>query len=158
MHKTKKDEPFNPEKTTTQKEAEQYSITESVEIYPAGRSHILAIVKKRVPPKKKEYKRSQPRFTHVRQKGNPQDQTFVEYLADDNRKHIYEFPFQTAREFSHEERRELALSLLATLPRYLGKGDTMKTSYNFPVFLNTQDRNILKKKWRRYVKWRKQEA
>jgi len=129
-------------------------LIESVEVYPAGRGHILALVKKRIPPKTKKYKHKQPRFAHTRIQMNPEDLTITEYLSNGNRKHIYIFP--EGKQLQHQERQDLALSLLATLPtpRYLGKGETIKSS-KYPIFLSTQQRKILKQKWKRYIKWRK---
>lgn len=39
------------------------------------------------------------------------------------------------KELTHQEREDMALSLLAVLPRYLGKAKTMKHTTKFPVFL-----------------------
>jgi len=134
-------------------------ITESVEVYPAGRGHILAIIKKKTPPKTRKYKHPQPRFTHARIQMNPEDLVITEYLdSDESHKYIYLFP--QALQLSKQEREDLALSLLATLPstpRYLGKRKTMKPLDNFPVFLTQNQRQTLKKKWMRYTKWRKQQ-
>lgn len=147
---------INPLKETV----EAKPITESIKLYPAGRGKVLILTEKRVPPKPKNYKRHQARFGHLRIKSNPEDITITEYLQQDTyapRKHIYFFP--KAKQLSYKEREDLALTLLSTLPSiYLGtrgKGEPMKFTSKFPVFLSTRQRQILKQKWKRYIKWRK---
>lgn len=140
------------------------SITESVELYPAGRGKVLILTKKKILPKPRNYKHKQARFAHTRIKSNPKDITITEYLQTDTYapvKHIYLFP--EGKQLTHKEREDLALSLLATLPhytpRYLGESNPKKTPrklpHKFPVFLNTQQRQILKRKYKRYDRWRK---
>jgi len=66
---------------------------------------------------------------------NPEDFTITEYLdqkGNHNRKYIYLFPEK--KELTYQEREDMALSLLAVLPRYLGKATTMKSTTKFPVF------------------------
>lgn len=144
--------------TAAAEKPQEKPITEEVHIYPAGRGHVFITMKKRIPPKPRKYKRKQPRFAHARLQTNPEDITITEYLGTENRKHIYLFPAK--KQLTHQERRDLALSLLATLPRYtvpryLGRGNNNKTSVKYPVFLNQDDRATLKRKWKRYRKWRK---
>lgn len=132
-------------------------ITETVEIYPAGRGKILAIIKKSLPKKPKTYKRKNPRYNHMRIRMNPESLTITEYLNNsDGRKHIYIFP--QAYQLNYEERERFALALLLTLPRIRGMGNSMKLPTKFPVFLTTQQRKILKKEWRRYMKWRRKQS
>jgi len=156
---------INPEKKTLEEKLNETfkTKTESIELYPAGRGKVLILTKKKVLPKPKKYKKSQPRFGHVLIKANPNPIQICEYLdttGEYNRKHVYFFP--EARELTHEEREDIALSLLATLPhtyntKLLSKGIPNKSSkkLKFPIFLNTRQRQILKQKWKRYVKWRK---
>ena len=125
---------------------------EEISVYPAGRGKVLIIAKKSIPKKPK--KTSQPRYTHSRIKSNPQDISLVEYLNNDQIKHIYMFP--EGRQLNHEERTKLAAALIVTLPRYLGESNTMQTSRN-PYFISKELRKEIKIQWRRYKKWRKKQ-
>lgn len=134
----------------------QKPILENIQVFPAGRGKVRIEMTKRIKPKSSKHRKSEPRFTHTRIRSNPQDITITEYLGDGDRKYIYLFPEK--RELSFEERQDLALSLLATLPyvvpRYLGTGNTIKS---YPIFLSHKQRQILKSKWKRYCKWRKRQ-
>lgn len=119
-------------------------MVESVEVYPAGRGKILAIIKKKMPTKPKEYKNKQPRYLHAKLKANPEDISIVEYLdSNSGNKHIYLFPF--GLELSYEQRKDLALSLLSTL--YSVNKDEIR--------ITAQIRRELKAKWKKYLRWRR---
>lgn len=140
-----------PQTATTEK-----PITENVEIYPAGRGKVLLLIKKSIPPKTKQHKHPQPHKTHVRIKCNPDDMTITEYLdttPEPPHRHIYLFPEK--RELTIKEVKNIALSLLAILPRLTVKRLLEKTSSKFPVFLNQEDRATVKQKYKRYKRWRK---
>lgn len=130
-------------------------ITEELRTFPAGRGKIAFFGIKRRPRKPRSFKKPQPHFMHVKVASNPDNITIAEYLdtsQDYNVKHVYLFP--EARELSRDEREDLALSLLATVPNY--KQLTVKRkSMKFPVFLTHRQRAILRRKYRRYDKWRR---
>ena len=136
--------------------------TESINIYPAGRGHIVQITKKRVICKQKEYTRHNPRFNHCHIKSNPEPISFVEYLNQDGIneetiKRIILYPEN--RQLSRQERLDIIASLLITTITYnvvskRYKETVSKTLSKTPHFLTQELYALVKKKWKRYVKWR----
>lgn len=133
-------------------------LTESVQLYPAGRGKILAIIKKSIPPKRRSHKRKNPKFLHYVKKTNPNNLALVEYLTQDDIKRIYLFP--PGIQLSLEDRKELAASLLTTIPKVplysksniLDKSKSSKVAH-FPHFFSRSLMKRIKFKWRRYMKW-----
>lgn len=139
--------------------------TESVETYPAGRGHILRIVHKRTTPKRKHFKEN-PRFNHCHVPSNPESIDLVEYLNSDGTneetiKRIILFPEN--RQLNRQERLDLACALLVSTITYnvVSKRYTDKCAPHFakyPHFLTREIRLMLKKKWKRYEKWRRKNS
>jgi len=121
-------------------------ITESTEIYPAGRGKVLIISKKRIQPKPKKHKPN-PSFLHSIIKSNPESIKLKEYIGKDGVKRVVLFP--EGKILQYEERLDLACSLLISLPK-IPETYGMRT----PYVLTREVRRRCKAKMKRYRKWR----
>jgi len=121
-------------------------ITESTEIYPAGRGRVLVVSKKRILPKPKKHKPN-PSFLHSIIKSNPECIKLKEYIGKDGIKRIVLFP--EGRVLQHEERLDLACSLLITLPTI---PDTL--GVRNPSLFTKKVRKLCLAKMKRYRRWR----
>jgi len=105
------------------------------------------VSKKRILPKQKKTKPN-PSFLHSYIKSNPESIKLKEYIGKDGIKRIVLFP--EGRVLQHEERLDLACSLLITLPTI---PDT--SGMRSPYVLTREVRKVCKAKLERYIKWRK---
>jgi len=124
--------------------------TDSIEVFPAGRGHIVSIVKKSVPPKPR--KKKDPKFVHYWLPSNPDNIALVEYLTHNNIKRIYLFP--EGRQLSYDERFKLCASLIVSIYRSLDKSETSKRAR---VVFPNELREEVKRQIKRYENWRKRQ-
>lgn len=121
-------------------------ITESTEIYPAGRGKILIVSKKRILPKPKKSKPN-PSFLHSTVKSNPESIKLKEYIGKDGIKRVVLFP--EGKILQRDERLDLACSLLITLPTI---PETL--GVRSPYIFTREVQKRCKAKMKRYRKWR----